>query len=364
MLRRILWPLLLAPSVAAAAVVPLEPGRWELDAKEARFVDHLGRRALYLQGGSALVAGSRFTDGIIEFDVAVSGERGFIGAFFRRTAPGELEEFYIRPHQSGNPDANQYQPLFHGVPAWQLYHGEGYGAPVVYERDAWMPVKIVVSGSRADIYVRDLTTPAVVVAELKRPVAAGGVGLMVASFAAGHFSNFRFEARERPPLAGTPKPPPPAPPGAVAAWQVSEPFAEASLDGQTALPGGARRWTRLPAEPTGLANLARVAALAEGKDTVLARVTVRSQRAQVARLRFGFSDRVRVYLDGKLLYRGTDEYRSRDYRFLGTIGWFDELYLPLRKGTHEISFAVTEEIGGWGLMAAFPELDGLRIVDE
>jgi len=37
-----------------------------------------------------------------------------------------FEHFYIRPHQSGNPDANQYTPVFNGVSAWQLYHGALY----------------------------------------------------------------------------------------------------------------------------------------------------------------------------------------------------------------------------------------------
>ena len=37
-------------------------------------------------------------------------------------------------------------------------------------------------------------------------------------------------------------------------------------------------------------------------------------------------------LNGMPLYRGDDSYRSRDYRFLGSIGWFDTVYLPLQAG--------------------------------
>ena len=37
-----------------------------------------------------------------------------------------------------------------------------------------------------------------------------------------------------------------------------------------------------------------------------------------------------VYLNGVALYRGDDTYRSRDYRFLGSIGWHDTVYLPLQ----------------------------------
>lgn len=89
--------------------------------------------------------------------------------------------------------------------------------------------------------------------------------------------------------------------------------------------------------------------------------------AEVARsvtVSFGYSDRVRVYLKGRPLYRGDNGYRSRDYRYLGTIGLFDELVLPLRAGRNELTFAVSESFGGWGILARFPALGaaGARIV--
>jgi hypothetical protein len=62
-----------------------------------------------------------------------------------------------------------------------------------------------------------------------------------------------------------------------------------------------------------------------------------------------------------LIYGGSDVYTSRDYRFLGTIGLFDELYLPLKKGDNELWFAVTENFGGWGVKAMFDDLSGIRI---
>ena len=34
---------------------------------------------------------------------------------------GNYEEFYLRPPQSGSPDANQYSPVFHGLTSWQLW---------------------------------------------------------------------------------------------------------------------------------------------------------------------------------------------------------------------------------------------------
>ena len=113
-------------------------------------------------------------------------------------------------------------------------------------------------------------------------------------------------------------------------------------------------------EPSGLANLARVQGLAQG-DTCLARVRVTSERACLAAFDFGFSDRARVYLGGQLLYVGDNSYRSRDHRFLGTVGLHDRLLLPLAAGSNELCVAVTESFGGWGLIGRIEEREGVRV---
>ena len=47
--------------------------------------------------------------------------------------------------------------------------------------------------------------------------------------------------------------------------------------------------------------------------------------------------------------------------FLGSIGWFDTLYLPLVQGPNEFVVAVSESFGGWGVQARFPDAAGLRL---
>ena len=100
--------------------IPFDSQRWKIEGKEKKIEEHLGRQSLYLQSGAAVIQDSEFTDGVIEFDIAFGPERGFMGAFWRMQDRENYEEFYVRPHQSGNPDANQYQPVFHDVAAWQL----------------------------------------------------------------------------------------------------------------------------------------------------------------------------------------------------------------------------------------------------
>ena len=90
-------------------------------------------------------------------------------------------------------------------------------------------------------------------------------------------------------------------------------------------------------------------------------MVIRSDHEQIKKIQFGFSDRIRVFFNDRLLYSGNNNYASRDFRFLGTIGFFDELYLPLKKGENEIWMAVSEDFGGWGLLAKLENLDGVTI---
>lgn len=356
---------LLCPAVKAyAQTVPFDSARWEIEAKESRVVDYLGRRSLYLKGGVAALKDSQFTDGVIEFDIAFTKERGFMGAVWRMQDFENYEEFYLRPHQSGNPDANQYQPVFNGMAAWQLYYGEGYSSPVQYDFNQWMHVRILVSGSNAEIYIKDMTTPALLVPELKREVKGGRVGLSVGNFAPAYYSNFSFQPMTNVQLKGRAKALYSAPAGTVMSWMISSAIEGKSLEGKYQLtPPDAQKlsWKKLDCESTGICNLARLQGIKEERDTVFARLIIQSEREQVKRIRFGFSDAVRVYFNDRLLYGGSDIYQSRDYRFLGTVGLFDELYLPLKQGDNELWMAVTENFGGWGIKAMFDNMDGIRI---
>lgn len=104
-----------------------------------------------------------------------------------------------------------------------------------------------------------------------------------------------------------------------------------------------------------VADLSRIAGVRKGKNTVFARLIIESDRPQIKKLRFGFSDRVKVYFNGQLLYAGENNFQSRDYRFLGTIGYFDALYLNLKKGRNECWMAVSEDFGGWGVQASLED---------
>lgn len=347
-----------------AQTVPLNSNRWEIEARESRVEEYLGRQSLFLKGGLALVKDSKFLNGVIEFDIAFAAERTFVGAVWRVLDGNNYEEFYFRPHQSGNPDANQYTPVFNGNAGWQLYYGEDFAAPVRYRFDEWMHVKILVAETQAEVYIIDMKTPALFIPELKREPASGQVGLSAGNFAPAHYSNFSFTAVEVPTLKGKAQPPKPLPPGLITAWSVSSGFSEKNLQGKFQLRESDKAgltWKKLECEATGIANLSRFVALGEQSNTTFARLIINSESEQIKELKFGFSDRVRVYLNDGLLYSGNDGFVSRDYRFLGTVGLWDALYLPLKKGRNELWLAVSENFGGWGVVAAIEDRNNIQI---
>ncbi|GJM45200.1 MAG: hypothetical protein DHS20C21_20420 [Gemmatimonadota bacterium] len=341
--------------------VSFDSPRWRFEGQAHRVESYLGRPALYLENAVAALDDVDFREGVIEFDVAFADSRGFCGVEFHRRGGGDHEHFYLRPHQSGFPDASQYQPVFGDWDAWQIYTGPGFSTALDLRFDAWQHVRVVVSGGQADIYV-DSDEPVLFVEELLRRDPGGGLALM-ASFAPARFSNFRFAAAAGLPLRGSPGDREPPAEGLVRTWNVSSTFEEERLAGVLDLSDLAvegRTWTSIPVEVMGIANLARALPTGDG-NTVLASVTIHSDRDRVVLMDFGFSDRVHVFVNGALVYAGSDGYRTRDHRFLGTVGLFDALPLSLRAGSNDVTFAVSEDFGGFAVVARLRSLDGLRI---
>ena len=356
----------LAGSEAFAENVPMTADRWDV-AGETSFVVQDGRQAVRLgpapgqppRGAEANLRGVSFTTGTVEFDMLQGpGVYDFAGLLFHVQEDANADLFYIRPHQNGNPDSTQYTPVVNGSLAWQIFTGDGFTSQHSFNYGHWMHV-------RADIYADSALisidgTPALAIPHLKSHARNGALGLT--SVHGAYFANFTVT-----PIANYQDPHPaapeaPLPPGVVPAWQVSPAIPEA--DGMARAARGdwsGIQWQRIPVESHGEDNLSLAGADGDGHHTYIARFSVRSAAARTAAMEFGFSDRVHIYLNGQLLYFGHDEQGSRDYRFLGIIGFWDTLYLPLRAGANEVTFVVTDETnGGTAAAARFAADAGLR----
>ena len=341
--------------------VPFDSDRWEIFGDEAEMVTYKGKSSFFAKQSGAILKDANFKNGTITFNIAVPEQRAFPGVYFRMENDNNYEEFYIRPHQSGNPDAAQYTPVYNGITGWQLYHGPGFSGQMSYEFDVWMPAKIVIRGDEADIFVNDLEKPLIHVNDLKRDPISGALGLRGTPEGV-YFSDFKYSTDAPAPLVGSSEEEKQADANTITQWAVSAAFNEADLAKKTML-GKAHRqdqkWKPYKTEPSGLLNLAQTAVRSDETNTVFAKVNINSDSEQIQKLTIGFSDRAKIYLNGQILFGGQDGFRSRDYRYLGTIGYFDDVYLPLKAGDNELIIAVSENFGGWGLQAKFESTTGI-----
>ena len=333
--------------------IPLDDEHWDWGGAGPAPAEHLGRACIAFGDGFgvAMARDIDLGDGVIELELAVGRERSFHGVVWHLLDAENYESFFVRPHQVGNPDAVQYTPVYNDVSAWQLYHGPGFWAPIAFPLEQWFTIRVAFDDGRGEVFVGDRDVPALVIAELKMAQASGRVGILVGGPGL-HVARFACGAEVD--LASSPPPPAERRPGVIARWEVSDPFPERVVAEAQVLDSGFvadRTWTTLEAEPSGLVNLARTTGIVGDRNTVLARATIAAERPETRSLAFGFSDRAVVFLNGRALYRGDDAYRTRDYRFLGNIGLWDTLYLPLEAGANDLVVAVSEDFGGWGVLA-------------
>jgi hypothetical protein len=337
----------------------------------ARVENFLDREALYVSRGVAWRGDVDLGDLVIEYDYASSHASGFIGVNFRLdTELSSMEQFYTRPHQSGQDDATQYMVMINGGATWQLHAGPNEATAVDLPAREWVRVRIVAIGDRADIYVGDMETPLMHVPDLRFDGGHGPVGLYASdrpwiTDSGAYFSNITIRpANEDDQIIGSPREVDPLPAGHISSFEVSSAFPETDVEtahwlDNEALDGLA--WTLLPTEDDGVANVSRTTRLIDGNNTVFVRMQIQADEATSRVMRFGYSDRVRLYVNGEQVFYGNSGWRARDHRFLGTISYEDALILHLDEGENEIVAAVSESFGGWGFQAAIADQTGLSI---
>jgi len=348
--------------MAQAIPVPFLEDRWDTRSGKMVPETYLGKEGILLQSGMIFLKDIDFLDGSIEVDISFPLQRSFPGVLFRAMDTANFEIFYVRPHQSGNPDATQYTPTFNDQASWQLYQGTGYGQPYTFTFNSWHHLRIDVKGLQAEIFLDDMQKPFMKVPELKLDWKAGKIGLMAGGKPV-HFANFQYTpgkgaspARQPVPVNGTD--------GLITQWEVSnivrgDLFGKPVQLSRDSIPE--LTWTTRRTDPFGLIDFSAFNKLTKEINTVVAVTRIRSERNQLKLISFGFSDQVTVYVNGVPVYTGSDGFLSRDYRFFGTIGYFDKVFLPLKKGLNEVWFVVSEDFGGWGLKAKFENMDHIRL---
>jgi hypothetical protein len=181
----------------------------ELHNVEAQLVDYHGRRAVRLvekedvASTIAILSGSDFRDGVIETEIAgvlrpgaPQEMRGFVGIAFRvQPHASQYECFYLRPTNGRADDQlrRNHSTQYISYPEYPWYRLREE-TPGVYESytdlvpGAWTPVRIVVSGIRAQLYVNHAEQPCLIVNDLKLGETHGQIALWIGLGTEAYFS--------------------------------------------------------------------------------------------------------------------------------------------------------------------------------
>lgn len=306
----------------------------EILAERAEVVSWQGRTALRLENGLALLPDLSLADASLEVTIGVE-RAAYPGLAFRLADRLNFELAYPVPHVSGQWDALQYDPVFHGSNTWQLYYDAPYQRAAHVPVGQWFRFTLDFYAQRAALSVDG--QPALVVEELAHPVRAGGVGLW--TYLPAYFCDLRVRPLAEP-VSSTGQVASP-PPDALTAW-----FAEGL--------------GVIACEPNGVANLNRVLPVGLGP----LRLTRRFELAAPAEmaLSLGFSDALRLEVDGDTIFEG--ETHFKDFGERSGRGYAEaqgySLRLPLEAGIHRLTATLkAAEPFGWGLTLA-ARATGLR----
>jgi len=366
-MKKNLLTVLLAQSIflAAGQIIPIDTSNWNIEAQSYVLETYKGKDAIYLQGGSITLKDAEFLNGTIEYDIYLKNETSYPGVYFRTQENGNAEQFYVRPHQAMRGDANQAIPTTKNITPWQLYHGPKYSFPYPYKYDDWTHVKIVVRDDQAQVFLDWSETPNLSWNTFNE-VKTGGIILTGGNRSGMHLADIKvsnevpevrdFNAIQREITEGL-----------IPHWSLSDKFSEELLTdlGNLEATIRERKWVgTVEVEEGTAANISRIHDRFDGSgaNTALGKVVIDSNKEQVKLFEFGYSDRVMVILNGKPVYWGNNKFRSRDYRYLGTIGLFDAVYLDLKRGKNELILAVSEDFGGWLVTGRISDQSGIKSI--
>ena len=333
---------------AQQEIIPFASARW--DKENAKQSEFLGRECLI---GKAVLKDVEFTNGIIEFDLAVNGERSYPGIIFRALGDKEYERIYLRPHLSKVfQNVVQYEGTFNGLDSWQLYYGPGKTASATFPLNEWFHVKIEVMDTQARLFISDMEKPVLAITALAHGISKGNLGVWAPLDGSAYFSRFSYRTDNALKFPAVPEPDNPL--GIITGWEISQPGKLSDADMEI-LPGAEElkniKWQKVQSLPSGLVDISRYHGRSgQTPDIIRARTEIVSGKEETKQFAFGYSDMISIFLNGKILFSGNSQYMSRDGNFQGIVGLNDYIFLPLKKGKNELMIAVAETFGGWGFM--------------
>lgn len=337
-------------SIAQASKVKIDmvESNWQVP-EDATFEQFDHRNTLVLNSGRATLKNLDFTNGTIEVDVFANSKRSFAGITFRKQADN-MEEVYMRMHKSSQVDAVQYTPIFNNESNWQLFRE--YQARVVFRDIGWNTLRLEINGNCAEVFVNDEKVMSI--DDLRTEQDAGEIGLF--ALFSNRFSNFKVSRKDlvqKPSKADQE-------PGAsniIRQWEITSarPYREEEMDFEDF---SKETYRKVETEVSGLLPVSKYlkkpsAGNFEQNTEVftVASTTVYASKEETRLFSFDYSDKIMVYLNGKLIFEGNNAFRAKGVQYMGHMDInTNTLYLSLNQGANKIHCVLIDQANGWGIM--------------
>jgi len=343
--------------------VALKPENWECKPRTVEFLEYKNRPAMKIltSNDPVILKDFNFSNGTIEYDMEPLDPR-FTSCYFRWKESKESECFYFRTGNADKPqaiDAVQYSPYIDGENLWDLmFH---YQTNASFKKNEWNHVKLVVSGKQMRVYVNEMNAPVLEVPMLEGNPSSGTLvfdgQVVVSNLVVKEDVEGLNPEPGIDPVANDPR--------YIRKWKVSQPLAtEKGIDfKEDYKPNAETVWEDIAAERRGLVNLNRKFGRTEGRRIVWLKTTIYSEKIQDKELDFGFSDEVWVTINDKPLYIDKNLYNTPMAKQPdGRLSIENSsLTVTLREGENQLMIGVANFFYGWGIVARFNNLKGIKL---
>ncbi|WP_282935830.1 hypothetical protein [Paenibacillus sp. RC67] len=267
---------------------------------------------------------------------------GYIGLVFGARDAFNYEMVYVSPGREQTPGEIQYDPMMNGSTTWQIYNGPRYQAPATFDRGVWTKLVLDVYRNHAIVWVGNVAEPQLVISNLQHGGSKGRVGVW--GYLPGYIRNLSVEEIPSESIqANDAYLQELADDTFVTKWKVSKPYTEGAQAEHES------NWLEAYVEENGALNLNRLYPSGSGV-AVQAECKFMLSEETESLLTFGFSDRLRLWVNDEEVYQG-------DWRWdpPGSDGRirpdFASAMVRWQEGINTIRAEVTstEVAFGWGL---------------
>jgi len=321
---------------------------FDLGKTEARKEVWCGSEALFFQGQHCfpvLLNKSLSLDSfLIQAEVVCTAE-SFVGLVFGAADSDNFELVYVSADNEWKLPNLQYDPVMNGSSTWQIYHGSRYQALVPVPLGEWVKLSLEVHSNSVSIFVGGNLQPQLIIPNIMLGnVLSGKIGVWGSS--PSYIRNLSVEAiRPLTQLENAFDIKQQINETFVTEWMISKPYKRGDQPEHDPI------WLKTSVEENGTLNLNRLYK-SEAGAVVQVKCSFYLHEEKETLLCFGFSDRLRLWVNDQEVYDGEWKWCAPGNESDGRIRCDQSsVQIKWKAGINTICGEVTslEGVFGWGL---------------